>query len=76
MAAHAVSIAELIIIPVQPSPLDLWACETLVIQIKQRQIITDGIPTAAFQISRAKKGTTLAKDVRKVVAEYDLPLPK
>ncbi|MCE7733208.1 ParA family partition ATPase [Vibrio campbellii] len=74
MAAHAVSIAELIIIPVQPSPLDLWACEALVSHIKQRQIITDGIPTAAFQISRAKKGTTLAKDVRKVVAEYELPL--
>ena len=74
MAAHAVSIAELVIIPVQPSPLDLWACETLVSQIKQRQIITDGVPTAAFQVSRAKKGTNLAKDVRRVVSEYELPL--
>lgn len=74
MAAHAVSIADLVIIPVQPSPLDLWACESLVGQIKQRQIITDGIPTAAFQISRAKKGTNLAKEIRNVVKEYDLPL--
>ncbi|MFA0079038.1 ParA family partition ATPase [Vibrio artabrorum] len=74
MAAHAVSIAELIIIPVQPSPLDIWACESLVSQIKQRQVITDGIPTAAFQISRAKKGTKLTGEVRKVVSEYELPL--
>ena len=74
MAAHAVSSADLVIIPIQPSPLDLWACESLVSQIKQRQIITDGVPTAAFQISRAKKGTNLAKEVRKVVADYDLPL--
>ncbi|MBE8574139.1 ParA family partition ATPase [Vibrio sp. OPT18] len=74
MAAHAVSASDLVIIPIQPSPLDLWACESLVSQIKQRQIITDGIPTAAFQISRAKKGTNLAREVRKVVADYDLPL--
>ncbi len=74
MAAHAISIAELVIIPVQPSPLDLWACEALVSQIKQRQVITDGVPTAAFQISRAKKGTKLAGEIRKVVADYELPL--
>ena len=74
MAAHAVSVADLVIIPIQPSPLDLWACESLVSQIKQRQIITDGIPTAAFQITRAKKGTNLAKEVRQVVADYELPL--
>lgn len=74
MAAHSVSISDLVIIPVQPSPLDLWACESLVEQIKQRQIITDGIPTAAFQISRAKKRTNLASEIREVVKEYDLPL--
>lgn len=74
MTAHAISIAHLVVIPVQPSPLDLWACESLVSQIKQRQIITDGFPTAAFQISRAKKGTSLAKEIRKVVSDYELPL--
>jgi len=74
MAAHSVSVAELVIIPVQPSPLDLWACESLVSQIKQRQIVTDGVPSAAFQISRAKKGTSLALEVREVVKEYELPL--
>ncbi|WP_150137412.1 ParA family partition ATPase [Candidatus Enterovibrio altilux] len=74
ITAHSVSIANLVIIPIQPSPLDLWACQSLVSQIKQRQIITDGIPTAAFQVSRAKKGTSLAKEVRAAVSEYELPL--
>lgn len=74
MAAHAVSTAHLVVIPVQPSPLDLWACESLVSQIKQRQALADGTPTAAFQINRAKKGTTLAREVRDVVKDYGLPL--
>lgn len=74
MGAHAVSTAHLVIIPVQPSPLDLWACSDLVTQIKQRQAITDGTPTAAFQITRAKKGTQLAREIRDVVREYELPL--
>ncbi|MEJ1296737.1 MAG: ParA family partition ATPase [Candidatus Sedimenticola sp. (ex Thyasira tokunagai)] len=74
MSAHAVSTAHLVIIPVQPSPLDLWACESLVSQIKQRQALSDGTPTAAFQINRAKKGTTLAREIRDVVKDYELPL--
>jgi len=74
MTAHAVSTAHLVIIPVQPSPLDLWACAELVEQIRQRQAITDGIPAAAFQVTRAKSGTQLAREVRDVVKEYELPL--
>jgi len=74
MGAHAVSTAHLVIIPVQPSPLDLWACSDLVSQIKQRQAIADGIPTAAFQITRAKKGTTLAREIGEAVKDYELPL--
>ncbi|MBL6985324.1 MAG: AAA family ATPase [Candidatus Thioglobus sp.] len=74
MGAHAVSTAHLVIIPVQPSPLDLWACESLVSQVKQRQAIADGAPTTAFQITRAKKGTNLAREIREVVKEYGLPL--
>ncbi|MEJ1338767.1 MAG: ParA family partition ATPase [Candidatus Sedimenticola sp. (ex Thyasira tokunagai)] len=74
MAAHAISTAHLVIIPVQPSPLDLWACESLVSQVKQRQALADGTPSVAFQINRAKKGTTLAREVRDVVKDYELPL--
>lgn len=74
MGAHAVATAHLVIIPIQPSPLDLWACESLVNQIKQRQALADGIPTAAFQITRAKKGTKLAREVIDVVKDYELPI--
>lgn len=42
--------------------------------IQTRQQVTNGIPTAAFVISRAKKGTTLARDVTNVIAEYGFPV--
>ena len=71
---NAISCANLVIIPVQPSPLDLWACSELVSQIHQRQALTDGVPTAAFQITRAKKGTQLARQIQDVIQEYDLPV--
>lgn len=74
LTAHAIASADLVLIPVQPSPLDLWACADLVEQIRQRQALTDGVPAAAFQVTRAKRGTQLAREIRDVVREYDLPL--
>ena len=70
MIASAVKIADLVLIPVQPSPLDIWACDSLVEMIQARQQVTDGIPTAAFVVTRAKKGTKLAREIRDAVGEY------
>lgn len=74
LTAHAIASVDLVLIPVQPSPLDLWACADLVEQIRQRQALTDGVPAAAFQVTRAKRGTQLAREIRDVIREYDLPL--
>jgi chromosome partitioning protein len=74
MIASAVKAAHLVLIPVQPSPLDVWACDSLVDMIHARREVTDGIPAAAFVISRAKKGTQLAREVNKVISEYGFPV--
>ena len=52
MAISAIKCADLIIIPVQPSPYDIWASEDLVDIIKHRQQLTDGNPKSYFCISR------------------------
>ena len=57
LAVTAIKCADLILIPVQPSPYDIWACEDLVDIIKARQEVTDGTPKAAFIISRSIKGS-------------------
>ncbi len=74
LIASAVKAADLVLIPVQPSPLDLWACADLVELIKTRHQITDGIPTTAFQITRAKTGTKLEREVSKAITEYGFPI--
>lgn len=76
LAVAAIKCADLIVIPVQPSPYDIWACEDLVDIIKARQEVTDGKPKAAFLISRAIKNTQLGKEIRDALTGYELPVMK
>ena len=72
----AIAAANLILIPVQPSPYDIWATKELVDLVKHRIEITDGRTKAAFIISRKIKGTNLAKEIIQELEKYDLPIFK
>lgn len=74
LAAAAVKIADFILIPVQPSPWDIWATADLVDIIKARQEITEGKPMAAFIVSRAIKNTKLSTEVIEALKQYELPV--
>lgn len=74
MAVAAVKAADIVLIPVQPSPYDIWAAADLVDVIKARQEITDGSPKAAFVISRAIKNTRLSGEVAEALEGYGLPV--
>jgi chromosome partitioning protein len=74
MIASTIKVADLIIIPVQPSPYDIWAASDLVEFIKARQEITDGLPLAAFVITRMIEGTKLGQEISDALAEYGFPV--
>lgn len=74
LAAAAVKAADLVLIPVQPSPYDIWATADLVDVIKVRQEITEGKPKAAFIISRAIKNTKLSGEIAEALVSYGLPV--
>ncbi len=74
MIAAAIKVSDFILIPVQPSPYDIWAASDLVDFIKARQEVTDGIPLAGFVVSRVVEGTRLSGDVRAALDEYALPI--
>lgn len=76
LAIAAIKCADMILIPVQPSPYDIWACEDLVEIIKARQEITEGKPKAAFIISRVIKNTQLGNEIREALEGYNLPVFK
>ena len=73
MMAAAIKVADWILIPLQPSPYDIWAVSDLVELIDARREVTDGTPGAAFVITRRIEGTRLGKDVREALGDYPLP---
>lgn len=71
--AAIIKTSDLVLIPVQPSPTDIWPTEQIVDLIKGRQEVTGG-PEAAFVISRRKAGTKLGKNVQDVLGRFELPV--
>lgn len=76
LSAAAVKAADLVLIPVQPSPYDIWACADLVDIIAARREVTNGKPQAAFVISRAIKNTKLSGEISSALKDYGLPVLK
>ncbi len=65
-----------LLIPVQPSPFDVWACAGLVEMIEARRAVTGDRPLAFFVVSRAIKNTKLGGEVAAALEEYGLPVFK
>jgi len=74
LAVSAIKAASFILIPVQPSPYDIWAASDLVDLVKQRIEMMDGKLRAAFVVSRAIKGTRISAEITDALAGYGLPV--
>lgn len=74
IALAAIRASDFILIPVQPSPYDLWATANLIELIHQRIGVTEGKLKAAFVISRLIKNTKIGEEVANVLNEFDLPV--
>ena len=72
-SAEAVRVADLVLVPVQPSQLDVWATSAIVDLIKARQQVGQGKPRAAFIMSRVAPRTLLSKGLRETLALQDFP---
>ena len=74
LAISAIKASDIIIIPVQPSPYDIWATSDLVDLVKQRIEMTDGKLKAVFVVSRTIKGTKIGKEISVALSDYGLPV--
>jgi len=74
LAVSAIKAADFVLIPVQPSPYDIWAAADLVELVKQRIEVTDGRLKAAFVVSRAIKGTRIGGEITEALCGYGLPI--
>ena len=77
----ALLVADLAVVPVVPSPLDLW--EALEVKelledvnaLRESAVGIDPLP-ACIVINRMQAGTILGRDVQEVLEEFDIPLLK
>ena len=72
LAAACIAASDYVLVPVQPSPYDLWACADLVSLIKQRQEIAGGKPKCNFVINAARVGTNSFSEIKSEIEEYGI----
>ena len=75
VARSAIMASDLVLIPVQPSPYDVWAAKEIVDHIREARIYKPELK-AAFVINRKIVNTALGRDVVDALSDYDLPVLK
>lgn len=73
LARSVVMAADFILIPIQPSPLDIWAAQETVQVINEAQTYKPNL-RAAFVLNRKTVNTAISKDAREVIAELGFPV--
>jgi chromosome partitioning protein len=69
----AIMASDLIVIPVQPSPYDVWAAGDTAALIEEARAFKDGLG-AVFVINRKIVNTAIGRDVAGALAEFGFPV--
>ena len=69
LARSAIMDADVVLIPVQPSPYDIWAAEEVVKLIEEARVYKESLK-AAFVVNRKIANTAIGRDVREALAAY------
>jgi chromosome partitioning protein len=69
----AILASDSILIPVQPSPLDVWASRDIVALYQEAKQYKDNL-SASFVISRKVKNTVIARDLARALTTLELPV--
>jgi chromosome partitioning protein len=73
LARSAILAADVVLIPVQPSPYDVWACADIVALVREAMIYKPKL-RAAFVISRRVGRTIIGREVATALEQFDLPI--
>ena len=69
----AIMSSDLVLIPVQPSPFDVWAASDVVKLVTEAQIYKSNLKSA-FVINRRIQNTAIGRDVTDALAEFEIPV--
>jgi chromosome partitioning protein len=73
LARSAIMAADVVLIPVQPSPYDIWAAEEVVKLIDEARVYKDNLK-AVFVVNRKIANTAIGRDVGEALAAYPIPV--
>ena len=62
-----------IVVPVLPSPYDVWAAREIITLITEAQVYKEGL-TTRFAVNRKITGTAIGRDVVAALADYAQPV--
>jgi len=64
--------SDVVLVPVQPSPYDIWAADEVVKLIQEASVFKENIKSF-FVINRKIANTAIGRDVREALEAYNLP---
>ncbi len=73
LARSAILAADLVVIPVQPSPYDVWAAQEIVSLVQEAIIFKEKLK-AVFAINRKIVNTAIGRDVVEALSSYKIPV--
>ena len=73
IARAAIMASDIVLIPVQPSPYDVWAAKEIVDLLQEASTFKENIKSA-FVINRKIVNTAIGRDVGEALAGYNLPV--
>jgi chromosome partitioning protein len=75
LARSAIVAADLVLIPVQPSPYDVWAAKEVIDLIKEATVFKETLKSV-FVVNRKIANTAIGRDVNEALASYEIPVLK
>lgn len=69
LARSAIMSSDIVVIPIQPSPYDIWAAEEVVKLVDEARVYKENIKSV-FVINRKITNTAISRDVREALTAY------
>jgi len=73
LARSAIMASDLVLIPVQPSPYDIWAADEVVKLVDEARIYKENLKSV-FVVNRKIANTAIGRDVTEALATYPVPV--
>ncbi len=73
LARSAILVSDIVVIPVQPSPYDVWAAEEILTLLREATTFKERLKSA-FVINRKIVNTAIGRDVGEALSQYAVPV--